>query len=278
MTGRPQAARSRGARPPVRRGSFPRARSTGRAATWRPSTGRPSTGRGVTWQRLLALACLVTLGGLLGWVVLGSDLFSVRAVDVTGASRLTPSQVRAAGQVPIGTSLAAVDTDAVRRRVAALRPVARVDVSRRWPRTVRIAVVERRAMVAVPIAGAGQAPKGTPGEGGIALLDRRGVPFARVPSAPPGVAVLRVSRPGTGEAPTCAALDVLAALPPPVRARVTEVTADDPEAMTLRLQGGASVLWGGPDRAARKARVLAALLPRGAGVYDVSVPDVPTTR
>jgi cell division protein FtsQ len=241
----------------------------------------------VRWPALLALAGLVTLGGLLGWVVLGSDLFAVRAVDVAGVARLTPAQVRAAGRVPIGASLAAVDTAAVRRRVATLRPVARVDVTRRWPRTVRITVVERQAMVAIPTTGRGNPPGEAlghpPGEGGLALLDRGGVPFARVPSAPPGVAVLRVARPQAGDgagddATVRAALDVLAALPPPVRARVTDVVADPADVMTLRLQGGATVLWGGPERSARKARVLAVLLPRGASAYDVSVPDVPTTR
>ena len=46
--------------------------------------------------------------------------------------------------------------------------------------------------------------------------------------------------------------------------------------MTLR--DGASVRWGADEGAVRKAEVLQALLRYKAKVYDVSSPDVPTTR
>jgi cell division protein FtsQ len=39
-----------------------------------------------------------------------------------------------------------------------------------------------------------------------------------------------------------------------------------------------TVVWGGGDRSARKAAVLAVLLHRKARIYDVSAPDAPTTH
>jgi cell division protein FtsQ len=38
------------------------------------------------------------------------------------------------------------------------------------------------------------------------------------------------------------------------------------------------VLWGSAEQGELKAQVLAALLQRRAGVYDVSAPELPTTQ
>jgi cell division protein FtsQ len=48
--------------------------------------------------------------------------------------------------------------------------------------------------------------------------------------------------------------------------------------VTLTLRDGRTVLWGGADESAAKARVLTALLGRSGTVYDVSTPSVVTVR
>ena len=48
--------------------------------------------------------------------------------------------------------------------------------------------------------------------------------------------------------------------------------------VSLDLSDGRSVVWGGSDRGADKARILASLLRRKADVYDVSSPDVVTLK
>ena len=48
--------------------------------------------------------------------------------------------------------------------------------------------------------------------------------------------------------------------------------------VTLQLTRGRTVIWGDTSQGARKGAVLAVLLTRKADVYDVSVPDAPTTR
>ena len=76
-----------------------------------------------------------------------------------------------------------------------------------------------------------------------------------------------------------AALAVIRGLPIVLSGRVAEVHADTPTSVTLSLTDGRTVLWGGPERTARKARILRALLMQRRGDrYDVSSPDVATVN
>jgi cell division protein FtsQ len=213
----------------------------------------------------IAAAALAPLA-LLGWVLLMSPLLAVRTVAVSGTTRLTPEQVRAAADVVRGTPLARVDAAAVVRRVEALRAVADVRVTRAWPSTLKLRVVER-----TPVAGIVT-------KQGVTLIDAAGVPFAAAATLPPGVVRLQVTRPGPKDPTTRAALDVLAVLPQPIRGRVRIVRAASPSSVTLVLRDGRRVLWGGVDDTALKAQAAEALLKMPGRYYDVSRPGVVTRR
>jgi cell division protein FtsQ len=213
----------------------------------------------------IGTAALVPLA-LFAWLLLMSPVLAVRTVAVSGTSRLTPAQVRAAADVVRGTPLARVDAAAVVRRVGALPAVAKIRVTRGWPSTLRIQVVER-----VPVAGI-VTPKG------VTLVDPSGVPFASAAALPPGVVRLQVPRPGPSDPTTRAALDVLAVLPQPIRGRVRIVRAASPSSVTLVLRDGRRVLWGGVDDTGLKAQAAEALLKMPGTVYDVSRPGVVTRR
>ncbi|MCU1590504.1 MAG: ftsQ, partial [Frankiales bacterium] len=165
-----------------------------------------------------------------------------------------------------GTPLARVDAGAVVRRVEALRQVAQVRVTRGWPSTLRVQVVER-----VPVVGV------VTGHG-VTLLDRTGTPFAPAAALPPGVVRLQVASPGPADPTTAAALAVLAELPQPMRGRVRILRAASPSSVTLVLRDGRRVLWGGVGDAALKAQAAEALLKMPGSVYDVSRPGVVTRR
>ena len=220
------------------------------------------------WSRLrvlVVLSLVMVLGGTAGWVVLESTLLSVRSVEVSGTSRVTPAQVLAAADVSPATPLARVDTDAVARRVRALVAVRTVSVSRQWPRTVEI-VVRERVPAAVQRRGSS-----------YLLVDASGVAFDTVRKRPKGLPL--VTAPVTaGEPAFRAALAVLTSVPASVRRQLLEVRAASPEQVTLRLTRDRTVVWGSPERGDRKAAVLTALMSRRARVYDVSAPDAPTTR
>lgn len=199
---------------------------------------------------------------LLGWVVLGSPLLDVKKVEVVGLSRLTDAQVLGAVGAVDGTPLARVDTTAVRKRVAQLEPVASVTVSRSWPDTLTVTVVER-----VPVVGVGPT-------GAVHLLDRTGAEVAVVTSLPSGIVRLDAG----SDAATRAALRVLVGLPRGIAGRLGSVKAPTPEQVTLVLRDGRQVLWGGAVDGSTKAMAVMALLSKPGTVFDVSAPGVVTTR
>lgn len=203
---------------------------------------------------------------LLGWVVLASSLLAVNRISVSGEHRLTAAQIDAAARVDSGTPLARVDTNAVAKRIRALAPVADVTVSRAWPHTLKVTVVERRPVVAVP---QGRA---------VVLLDGTGVALGTASTIPKGVFKLEVASPGPTDATTRAALGVLHGLPTPLVAQLYSLKAASPEQVTLLLRGGRTVLWGGADGGVAKASALAALLKMPGTVFDVSAPGVVTRR
>lgn len=213
---------------------------------------------------LLALGVLALAARLLVW---DSGWFAVEEVRVTGLAAVPEAEVLAAAAVVPGGALASVDTLGVARRVAALPAVAEVTVGRSWPHAVTVAVVERTP-VAVTATAQGELP-----------VDTTGVVYAAPP--PPGLPRLELGTPGPEDPATRSAIDVLAALPEPLRGQVRTVVvvrSGGVPQVTLGLTEGREVRFGTSERAAEKASVLVALLTRDGRVYDVSSPDLPTVR
>jgi cell division protein FtsQ len=208
------------------------------------------------------------------WALFGNRMLIVRSVTVTGTRLLSPAQVTAAADVPLGTPLLRVDVGAVTRSVEAIPQVASASVTRDWPDRLVIAVTERVPVMGVRMAG-----------GGYDLVDATGVIVRWARTLPAGLPLLETSRPGAalrGSAEVTTAADVLAELSPWLAAQVTAVqaapVAEGTEQVTLDLRDGKTVQWGSPGDAAQKNRELAILLPGGAHQIDVSVPGSAVTR
>jgi len=212
----------------------------------------------------LAMLALVALGS---WAVWWSPLLDVRRVEIVGARHVSAAEIRATAAVPMGRPLARLDSAGITHRVESISRIADVAVARRWPHTVRIIVEERTAAVAVP------------GTGGFVLLDGTGFAFETVGARPAGVPLVVGANAATlGADRVDAVVETLAAIPPAVRAKVTEVAAPSAETVALTLRDGAHIMWGSAQDGARKAVVLTALLRTRARYYDVSVPEAPITR
>ena len=223
-------------------------------------------------RRLLVRRVVLRVGiaaavvGLAAWVLLASPLLAVRTVEVTGTTRLPAAEVAALVEPARDVPLARVDAGELERQVGALPAVRSVDVSRGWPSTLRVRVVERLPIAAVPA------------EGGVQLVDRDGVVVATATEPPADMPVVQVDVATAGSAAVREAAAVLNALPAELRLQVEQVSAATRDSVTLALRGGSQVLWGSADDSARKAAVLGVLLQRPAEVYDVSAPETPVTR
>jgi cell division protein FtsQ len=216
----------------------------------------------------VAVAAVAVVAGA-AWVVGYSDLLTADRVEVTGAQPPLAEQVRSVADVPLGTALARLDTDAVTARVEGISDIASVSVTRSWPSTVVVAV-EPRQPVAVMAAADGPM-----------LVDGEGVMFAGSTADPADALDLpELVAPTTDDGVDArrAGVSVAVALPPAVVRQLERIEAPSPVEVRLVLDDGRVVTWGSAEQPERKAEVLAALLDTPATQYDVSVPDRPTVR
>ena len=252
-----RATRTRRSTAPSRRGDSSANRFRERALSRRR---RP-------WRRVLRLLTAVAAAALLVWVVGWSTLLGVDEIRVSGVSGDEADAVTALVDVPIGTPLARVDTDAVAARVRERVSVAEASVRRSWPRVLTVDVVPRTAEIVV------RNPQGR-----LEVVDASGVAFGTVAAPPPGVPVVTATGSGgTSQEALLAALSVVQALPEELSSDVSAMTVTSANLVRFTL-GPRTVVWGGRDDAARKVAILMALLRTKADVIDVSAPDTPVTR
>jgi cell division protein FtsQ len=220
-----------------------------------------------------AAVVLLLVGSFAVWALFFSHWLRVDHVSVHGQDVLSAEQIRSAADVSPGTPLAAVDEDAVRARLLRrLRRLDDADVVRAWPHGIGLKVTERQPVLVMRKSG------------GFVEVDDEGVRFATVRKAPEGVPELDMHAAGS---PTLKyfgrdrlrreAVAVAAVLPPRVAhdTRVIEVRSYD--AITLRLTGDRTVVWGSGEQPEAKARTLRALLKAAGDAtrFDVSVPEAP---
>lgn len=214
-------------------------------------------------RRWIALLAVITVLAI-GYLVLFTSTFGARSVTVLGATTIPADAVRAAAAIEPGTPLVRLDTDEVAARVAKLPKVFSAQVSRSFPSTVEITIVER-----TPVAGVSSVV-------GVHLVDGTGLDYETVKQAPPGLPELVVDTVRPDDPATRAAVSVLSAIPQQLRAQVASVIAKTPFNVQLVLSDERVVKWGSADASQRKAAVLAPLLTRPGKVYDVTTPDFPT--
>ena len=100
----------------------------------------------VPWRRvgIIAAALILAGGATYGMTyLLTGDTLRVRTIAVEGVEVTDPQAVAHAAQVG-GASMLLVDTTAAGRAVAKLPAVQAATVTRVWPRTIRIDVIERQ--------------------------------------------------------------------------------------------------------------------------------------
>lgn len=108
-------------------------------------------------------------------------------------------------------------------------------------------------------------------------MDAAGVVIETADSAQPGYPVLTTASGDASGAGFRATARVLRSLPASLAPQVTAATATTGDDVSLTLQNGTEVVWGGSDESALKAVVLEKLMaatdPAVVGTYDVSSPQ-----
>jgi cell division protein FtsQ len=191
-----------------------------------------------------------------------SPILALRTIEVDGVSAIPASTVQNALAGQLGTPLALLNDDAIRRelsRIILIRSYATEVVP---PNTLVVRIVEREAIAVLP-------------DGGdYDQVDPAGV-VLKTASTTAGLPVIEIGRSGVGSAGFAAAVKVLLAMPSSVLSQVKTISATTLDNVTLTLnQGDHTVLWGSSAQSDMKARALAALLTQCAAqpVLDVAAP------
>jgi len=227
---------------------------------------------------ILAVVLVLLAAGSV-WLLYGSQWLRVERVSVSGTRVLTPRQVSEAADVPLGSPLISVDTDAIEARLRRKLPrIDAVDVVRSWPHGIGLKVTERTPVLLVQ--------KGR----NFVEVDDDGVRFATVSKAPKGVPALELtlSQPGSRSASlrrfgedrlVREAVRVAGGIPAAVARTTRSVKVRSYDDISLELNDGRTVAWGSSEKGAAKARTLTALMKAApdARHFDVSVPTAPAS-
>jgi cell division protein FtsQ len=235
-----------------------------------PAGAASGPGRQPWRAAFFALMAIALVAGV-GWALLESRFFVVRDVQVTGTHLVSPAEVRSAADIPAGLPLIRVNSATVAHRVERLRQVQSAQVSRDWPNRILVSVTERVPALAVP------------GSAGYDLIDKYGVVVETVSQQPLDMPILDL--PGGSAQPSAlrgnpavyAAAVVVRELPRYLARELVSVQAPSSTEVTLRLGDGVSIVWGGTDRPAEKAKELGILMRTHARSYDVSAPGTAVT-
>jgi cell division protein FtsQ len=219
-------------------------------------------------QLAIAGFVVLVLGGAV--VTAYSPVMALRHIDVVGAHSVKDADVRQALAGELGKPLPLVRTADVRHALDDFRLIESYSTQLEPPSTLVVRITERTPLAVVK--------QGASYE----VVDQAGVVLSAGASPQAGLPVVTVP---AGQQPEssagfAAAAAVIAALPEAVRATVTGASATSANNVTLTLQGGKQVVWGGVDQMELKTADLQALLKgaAGASVYDVSSPRAPITR
>jgi cell division protein FtsQ len=196
---------------------------------------------------------------------------AVNKIVIEGTTTLTSSDIRSQAAVRFGEPLVRVDTVAIESRVAEMERIDQVHVSRNWPRTIRIEVVERKPIAWVMSGGT------------IRALDRYGVDFRTWRKEPKDLVEVQVAAATARQRQqalesSAAVLDLLRTDDPDLLKKVQYVRAGSKDSVELVLGKSRTVTWGSAAKGEQKLTVLRSLLKIKARGYDVSAPEQPTTR
>jgi cell division protein FtsQ len=176
-----------------------------------------------------------------------------REIPLTSqATRVDAASVRAAVDGQIGTPLALVDFDTIKRSLARF-PLIRSFVTETVPPDTLIIRIAERAPIATLATSSG-----------FSVVDPAGVVILSGAERAPGLPLIELGSASKDSPAFTAAVGVLLALPADLLKRVDTVTAQTGDDVTLGLTGGTTVVWGSPEQSPLKARALAAAVgPRG---------------
>jgi cell division protein FtsQ len=227
---------------------------------------------------VLALLAIVAVAVFLSVYVYRSQAFAVKKTDVVGASRLSADEVRRLSGLSSGETLIRLPTRRLEGNLKRSAWIASAEVSRDFPDTVRIRIVERTPLALVDLGGKT-----------LWLVDRSGIWLAKSSGDSTGTPVVvrdvegldPVAGRKTGSETLMNALEVVRSLDASFAKSIHTISAPSIDKTALVTKDDVEVFVGSSDDMARKQQVAEKILKQQAGkvVYiNVRTVDRPTWR
>ncbi|WP_297590618.1 cell division protein FtsQ/DivIB [uncultured Corynebacterium sp.] len=193
-----------------------------------------------------------------------TPMMPVHGVKVEGNAALTPEQVEELTGIVPETPMGRVDVRAAAEGVAANPWVKSATVKRDWPSSIQVDVEEYTAVAFVAL------------EDGTHLIDAEGKDFL-IADPPPGA--MELVGPGIeDEEGKRAAVEIAASISEKARGQVEALDARGPYEYVLRLREGRTVVWGAAEDNANKALALESVLQMEGTEFNISNPELVTSR
>ncbi len=210
------------------------------------------------------LAALMTLTVMAVGAVWAFPVLRVADYEVTGNDRISDEVVQEATGVVVGENMMRIDIVDAAAGVAGLPWVRSVTVSRRWPDTLGVEVIERQAVLYA------DEPDGA------LLIDGAGTPF--LIDVPPETAV-EITGAGSDETDVLSEVaEVVGSLPEYVLEQVARVDAPSAPDIQFHLHDGRTVYWGANENNHDKALAMETVLTRTGQHWNISAPTMVTVR
>lgn len=214
----------------------------------------------------------VSLGLLVVLVIVAvfSPLLAIQKVEIVGNSKVSSKDLAKDLAFLKGLPLPQVSNDAIVAKLSKYQLIDSVSAVSMPPSTLRVVIVERKALAKVSINGIDY------------LYDAVGVQLGRAQSSDKLPTILSAGDPKSSES-FKQSIAVLLSVPVKLLPKIAGIQALSKDNVTLFLRSwNQKVLWGDDSNRALKAKVLMALLEHYDGKYgltfDVSSPNNPTVR
>lgn len=208
----------------------------------------------------VVIGCITLIAAVVA-VLPFTPAMPVDAVSVEGAVNLPAEEVEALSGIEAGTPMGRVDVRGAAHRVAGNPWVDSATVKRQWPNAVDITVVEH-----TPVAWLDQS-------GEPHLINSEGKDFV---IAQPPVGAVQLT--GIGDEQMREAVEVAAAITDPARPQVRELTTDGAHNFVLKVEGDRTVVWGAAEDNRNKALALETVLQLPGQSFNISNPELVTSR
>lgn len=206
-----------------------------------------------------AIVAMVALFAALCATIPFTPLMSVDDITVEGATNLPEDEVRELTGISTGTALGKVDARGAALNVASNPWVDSATVSRNWPNGIQVTVTEHEPVAWVDI------------DGQPHLIDREGKDFI---VAPPPLGAVEIRADGDFEQ----AVQVASSISDTARPRVRALETEGKYNYKLVLDDDRVVHWGASVDNANKALALETVLQMEGGEFNISNPELVTSR